>query len=52
METGTSVKARVNRIHRAREYINKAEDLDSNIHDRTLLKKTTADKTGLFMVFH
>jgi len=27
-------------MHTARGYINKAEDLESNVHDRPLLKKT------------
>ena len=44
METSTSGKERVKRMHRARGYIDKAEDLESNVHDRTLLKKPLQTK--------
>lgn len=47
METGTSVKERVKRMHRARGYINKAEDLENNVRNRTLLKKTLQTKQDL-----
>lgn len=51
VETGTSVKERDKRVHRARGYINKEEGLESNVYDRTLLKKPLQTKQDFSCFF-
>lgn len=51
METGTSVKEKVKRVCTARGYINKEECLESNVYDRTLLKKTLQTKQDFSWFF-